>query len=146
MIPLLPPGTYAISASHDSDLGVIDQMNVCIESCPDNPWELISFVVVDLNGTVKTIDKVSSKPSEFAMNVGPYRFSPPAEMLAAAELQPISNRMPKLRGVIQDRSGAVIPGASIDIVLKGTQGKNTLHCFVQIKPGCSLPRWPMETT
>lgn len=63
-------------------------------------------------------------PTAFSMDLRPSIFPTWEELLERAENQPITIKLKACRGVVQDVSGAVIPGAFVRIVRKGTDHKD----------------------
>ena len=66
----------------------------------------------------------ANKPDRFSMELE--HFDPPLtyqQLVAAAEQSTFVMRYARFRGVVVDQSKAKIPGASIEIVVRGTQGK-----------------------
>lgn len=48
------------------------------------------------------------------------------ELLTKAEQMPIRDRLREFRGIVYDPSGAVVSGVSIEVVRKGTQGRDRI--------------------
>lgn len=61
-----------------------------------------------------------AEASQIAMEMESWPHSTLSEKLAAAEQEPIKDVLQTFGGVIADATGALIPGASIDVVRKGT--------------------------
>jgi 5-hydroxyisourate hydrolase-like protein (transthyretin family) len=95
--PALSPGEYCIVASADLNL------------------------VADLELHVSSHFK--EKTSSFSMELVASRFPTWEQQLAAAERMPVKDRLQDFSGVVRDPTGAVIPDVAIEIIRKGTQGK-----------------------
>ena len=129
VLPELSPGRYSISASPSSGAPYGTSFEVCLEPCPDDGLETTDLIVESLDGETRTIDRDSMGLSELWMDIGPAQDPSWARSIAAAEREPITQSMMELNGVVQDRTGAVIPGAWVDVVAKGTQGKKHVASF-----------------
>jgi hypothetical protein len=129
VLPELNPGRYAVSASSTPGPGYGNSFEICLAPCSDDGMETIELVQEGLNGPMRVIDMDSMALGELWMDIG--RAQDPGWMpaIAAAEREPITSRMPEFNGVVQDRTGAVIPGVSVDVVSKGTQGKKHVAMF-----------------
>lgn len=64
------------------------------------------------------------KLSVFSMELVASTDLTPAQFVAQAEQMPIRGRLKVFRGVICDVAGARIPGVSIQVIRKGTEGKD----------------------
>jgi len=62
-------------------------------------------------------------PSAFLMELRPLVPSP-KELWTNVEQMSVKETVKEFRGVVQDISGAIIPGASVEVVRKGTEGKS----------------------
>ncbi len=127
VLPELNPGRYTVSVSPTPGPARGNFFEICLAPCPDDGMETNELVQESLDGPARVIDRDSMALSELWMDISPAN---PAQdprwtgAIASAERETITSRMPALSGVVQDRSGTVIPGTWIDIVAKGTQGKN----------------------
>ena len=65
----------------------------------------------------------SDAASQFTINLEPLPFPSQESVLAAAEREPIKDVLRTFNGIVGDPIGYPIPGASIDVVRKGTEGK-----------------------
>jgi Carboxypeptidase regulatory-like domain len=70
--------------------------------------------------------------SVFAMELAISPFPTREELLSEAEQKPIKDRVREFHGIVCDLWGAVIPGVSIEVVRKGTEGKDRV---AQLKSG-----------
>jgi 5-hydroxyisourate hydrolase-like protein (transthyretin family) len=95
--PALSPGEYCIVASADLNL------------------------VADLDLRVSSHFK--GKTSSFSMELVASRFPTWEQRLAAAEQIPVKDRLQKFSGVVRDPTGAAIQDVAIEIIRKGTLGK-----------------------
>jgi 5-hydroxyisourate hydrolase-like protein (transthyretin family) len=95
--PALAPGEYRIVASADLNL------------------------VADLDLRVSSHFK--EKTSSFSMELVASRFPTWEQQLAAAEQMPVKGRLQNFSGVVRDPTGAAIPDVAIEIIRKGTHGK-----------------------
>ena len=122
-LPELPPGRYSIAPSQvwppDFALSVL----VCLVPCPDDGLETIDLVPTTLHGPLQVVDRDTLALSELRIEIAPTRSLGWIPLISTVEQQPITSRMSELRGVVQDRGGAVIPGTWITVVVKGTEGK-----------------------
>lgn len=100
MLPKLRPGKYCVIATAKDTRSA----GVCLD---------VSLSAEDKT-TVLSID-VPSKPTW-----------PDGPELAAAEKMPIGNRLRDFSGTVQDESGAVVSGAEIDVLSKGSENKKYL--------------------
>jgi len=92
----LRPGHYHLLASADENLSADLYLDVSTDS-----------------GNV---------PSAFLMELRPLIPSP-KEVWAGVEQIPVKGRVKEFRGVVHDVSGAMVPGTSIEVVRRGTEGK-----------------------
>lgn len=129
VLPESSPSRYSIRASTSSGAPYGTSFEVCLVPCPDDGLETIDQIVEDLGGKTKAVDTDSMGLSELWVDIGPAQDPGWARSIAAAEREPITHRMTELSGVVQDRSGAFIPGAWVDVVAKGTQGKKHVASF-----------------
>jgi 5-hydroxyisourate hydrolase-like protein (transthyretin family) len=95
--PALSPGEYCIVASADLNL------------------------VADLD--LRVSSHFREKTSSFSMELVAGRFPTWEQQLAAAEEMPVKDRLQNFSGVVRDPTGAAILGVAIEIIRKGTQGK-----------------------
>ena len=95
--PALSPGEYCIVASADLNL------------------------VADLELRVSSHFK--EKTSSFSMELVASRFPTWEQRLAAVEQMSVKDRLQNFSGVVRDPTGAAIRGVAIEIIRKGTQGK-----------------------
>jgi 5-hydroxyisourate hydrolase-like protein (transthyretin family) len=102
--PALPPGEYCIVASADLNL----RSDLCL----------------------RVVSHSREKTSSFSMEMLAARFPTWEQQLAAAEQMPSRVRLQQFSGIVRDPSGATITGVSVEIVRKGTQGKDRV---VQLK-------------
>ncbi len=125
VLPELSPGRYAINVSAPSGSAFGASVEVCFVPCLDDGLETFNADVVQerIDAPAHVIVTEPTALSELWMEVGPTRHPDWPQFIAAVEQEPIKNRLPELAGVVQDRSGAFIPGASVYVVAKGTQGK-----------------------
>jgi 5-hydroxyisourate hydrolase-like protein (transthyretin family) len=90
----------------------------------------------DLNLVAYLSVRVSShskeKTSSFSMALVATRFPTWDQQVAAAEQMPVKARVQEFRGIVRDPSGAAIAGVSVEILRKGTQGKERV---AQLKSG-----------
>ena len=123
ILPDLPPGKYFIGSwpAWSPDFG--GALDVCIAPCPDDGLETIDLTQDSLRGPMRPIDRDAFALSEIRMEIGPRRDPSWVASLKAAEQQISPSTVQAFRGVVHDPSGAIIPGATIDIMVKGTQGK-----------------------
>ncbi len=68
----------------------------------------------------------------FAMQLTPARYRSREQLIASAEQSPNTERIKEFRGTVYDPSGAVIPGVAIEVVRRGTSGKDRV---AQLKSG-----------
>jgi len=64
--------------------------------------------------------------SSFSMNLIENQYPTPEQLWDAAEKAPVKDRLEAFRGTIYDPSGARVSGVSIEVVRKGTQGKEQI--------------------
>jgi len=123
VLPELSPGRYSIRSSTSLGGPYGTSFEVCLAPCPDDGLETINLIIEGLDGRTRAVDEDSTGLGELWMDIGPAQDPSWARSIAATEQEPITKRMTELNGVVQDRTGAVIPGAWVDVVAKGTQGK-----------------------
>lgn len=102
--PTLSPGHYHLRATSDARL------------------------IADLYLDVST----QAEASAFSMELAPNPFPTREDRIATAEQSSARERVKEFRGVVYDPSGAVIPGVSIEIVRRGTEGRDRA---AQVKSG-----------
>jgi carboxypeptidase family protein len=73
--------------------------------------------------SLEVSSRPDSKPSEFSMELHDGGITR-EEFFSKLDQQPIHERVSVFRGVIRDPSGGPIPGALIEVVRKGSQGKD----------------------
>lgn len=134
ILPELPPGRYFISATYTTE-SFRQSVEVCMAPCGDYGRDVVHFVPTTLYGPLRVLDVNALALSEVHMETRPMPDPGSDSMLAAAEQQPITHRLQDFRGVVQDISGAVIPGAWINVVVKGTGGKNHAASLYADKDG-----------
>jgi hypothetical protein len=122
ILPDLPPGKYFIGSSPAGSPDFGGALDICIAPCPDDGLETIDLAQDSLRGPMRPIDRDAFALSEIRMEIGPRRDPGWAVSLKAAERQTTSSSVQTFHGVVHDQSGAVIPGAMIDVMVKGTQG------------------------
>ncbi|HLY43562.1 MAG TPA: carboxypeptidase regulatory-like domain-containing protein [Terracidiphilus sp.] len=123
ILPALSPGRYTISAAH-ANYSSRNSLDVCIVPCDDYRLEVVHFVPTTLHGPLRVLDANALALSEVRMEISPRPDPVLGHLLADAEQQPITKHLAAFRGVVKDQSGAVIPGAWINVVVKGSGGKN----------------------
>jgi 5-hydroxyisourate hydrolase-like protein (transthyretin family) len=107
--PALPPGEYCIVASADLNL----RSDLCL----------------------RVVSHFKETTSSFSMELLATRFPTWEQQLAAAEQLPFKGRLQQFSGVVRDPSGAAISGVSIEIVRKGTEGKERMAQLKSDKDG-----------
>jgi len=107
--PALPPGEYCIVASADLNL----RSDLCL----------------------RVVSHSKGKTSSFSMELIATRFPTWEQRLAAAEQMPFQARLRDFGGVVRDPSGAAISCVSIEVMRKGTQGKERVTQFTSDKDG-----------
>jgi hypothetical protein len=123
ILPELPSGRYFIGSLSPGGLGFSGNLEVCIVPCSDDGFETTDFVQESLDGQLHVIDRDAFALNEIWMEIGIASDSGWGTLVKSAEQEPAAGAIQRFRGVVQDQTGAVIPGASIDIVVKGTQGR-----------------------
>jgi len=93
--PKLRPGHYHLVASADENLSADLYLDVSIDS--------------------------GKLPSAFLMELRPLVPSP-KELWANVEKMSVKDNVKEFRGVVHDISGAMVPGTSIEVVRRGTEG------------------------
>jgi 5-hydroxyisourate hydrolase-like protein (transthyretin family) len=92
-----------------------------------SPGEYCIVASADLNLAADLELRVSShfkeKTSSFSMELVASRFPTWEQQLTAVEQMPVKDRLQDFSGVVRDLTGAAIPSVSIEIIRKGTQGK-----------------------
>jgi len=92
-----------------------------------SPGEYCIVAFSDLNLVADLELRVSShfkeKTSLFSMELVATRFPTWEQQLAAAEQMSVKGRLQNFSGVVRDPTGAAIRGVAIEIIRKGTQGK-----------------------
>jgi hypothetical protein len=97
LLPPLKPGNYLLRASPSRGLA---------------------------GGIYLHINSFASPGNRFSMDLE--RYDPPPtfeELVAAAERSAAKEPLPRFGGLVVDQTGAKIPGTSIDVVIRGTNGK-----------------------
>jgi hypothetical protein len=122
-LPDLPPGKYFIGSSPAQSPSFGGPLDVCIAPCPDDGLETIDLTQDSLRGSLHPIDRDAFALSEIRMEIGPRRDPSWAASLKTAEQHTMTSSVQTFHGVVHDQSGAVIPGAMIDVLVKGTEGK-----------------------
>jgi 5-hydroxyisourate hydrolase-like protein (transthyretin family) len=105
----LSPGEYCIVASTDLNL----RADVCL----------------------RVVSHSKEKTSSFSMELVATRFPTWEQQSAAAEQMPFKARLQQFSGIVRDPSGAAIAGVSIEIMLKGSQGKERVAQLKSDKGG-----------
>lgn len=118
-LPELPAGEYNMRAAPAQSPNFTDGIEFCVTECTVNDLEVTDFTVDSLDGTLRPIDRRALGMSEFVIDLAPDRIPEWAGLIATAEREPTVLRFREIRGVVLDPSGAVIPGASIDVIRKG---------------------------
>jgi hypothetical protein len=67
--------------------------------------------------------KMAKRVSSFSMNLIENQYPTPEQLWATAEEEPVKDRPETFNGTVYDPSGAGVSGVSIEVVRKGTQGK-----------------------
>lgn len=84
---------------------------------------------------LRVFSRSKGKTSSFSMELVPSQFPTFEQRLAAAEGLPLKQQVQEFRGIVRDRSGATVPGVSIEIMRKGTQGKERVARLSSDKDG-----------
>ena len=117
-LPELPAGSYSIAASSDGNLpqgGVVD---VCMIECSENLSDVTELAFDSLRGPIYAIDRSALGMSEITIEIAPDRTPGFMEAMASAEQEPAAFTLREFSGVVTDQTGAVIPGASVEVVRK----------------------------
>lgn len=124
VLPMLLPGrTYSVGPSPGADPGYGENIGVCVIPCNDTILETTDLAQESLNSPLHAIDRDESALSEIPMEIGPKGDLASRSLIFSAEKEAAIVQLPTLRGVVKDPSGAVIPGAWVDVVAKGEEGK-----------------------
>jgi hypothetical protein len=124
-LPELPPGNYFLGSPSNTTR----RLAICVIPCPDLGIETTVLTPTSLDGPLQVLDRDSLASSEASMEIGLPRDAGWARLIAAAEQQPATERVPEFRGVVEDQSGAIVPSASIDVIVKGTEGRRHAAFF-----------------
>jgi hypothetical protein len=73
--------------------------------------------------------KLGKQVSSFSMNLIENQYPTLEQLWAAAEEAPVKDRLEAFRGTIYDPSGARVSGVSIEVVKKGTRGKEQVEAL-----------------
>lgn len=122
-LPEMPPGQYFIAPWPVWPPDFARSLLVCLVPCPDDGLETIDLVPTTVHGPLQVLDRDTLALGELRFEIAPLRDPDRMRLLSTVEQQPITSRISEFRGVVQDTSGAIIPGAWIDVVVKGTEGK-----------------------
>ncbi len=118
-LPELPPGRYALGSP---ERFAAQSIGLCVVPCPDLGIETTILVPTTLHGPLQVLDRDALAPNHIDMEIGVPK-EPPSENLFSAADQRSVIRVSALSGVVQDKSGAIIPNAMIEVTAKGTGGK-----------------------
>jgi hypothetical protein len=125
-LPELPAGEYHIRVAPAQSPNFTEGIDFCLAECAINDLEVTNFTVDSLNGTLHPIDRSALGMSEFVIDLARDRIPEWAQQIATAERDPTVLRAREIRGVVLDQSGAVIPGASIDVIRKGGKANESI--------------------
>jgi len=119
VLPQLPAGEYHIRAAPATSPNFSGEIDFCVAECPDDDFEITDFTVDSLDGTLHPIDRSALGMSELVIDLAPNRNPQWTQLLASAERDPTVLLIREILGVVLDQSGAVVPGASIDVIRRG---------------------------
>jgi hypothetical protein len=118
-LPELAAGEYHIRAAPAQSPNFTEGIEFCVAECAANDFEIKDFTVDNLDGILHPVDLSALGMSELVIDLAPDRIQEWARLIVEAEHEPTVLRTREIRGVVLDQSGAVIPGASIDVIRKG---------------------------
>jgi hypothetical protein len=144
-LPQFPPGSYSIYASSPD-------IDVCVEMCMENGFELTEFGFDDLRGPIYEIDRSALGMSEITIETAPdrqflWKGTVPLRLNATileAERQPATLTLQRLCvAAVTDVTGAVIGGASVAVMRKGQKENELVTALTTDQTGaCSVPLDP----
>jgi hypothetical protein len=125
-LPHLAAGEYRMRAAPAESPSFTDEIDFCVAECPANDFEITDFTVDSLDGILHPVDLSALGMSELVIDLAPDRIPEWARLIMDAEHDPTVLPVREIRGVVLDPSGAVIPGASINVIRKGAKANEPI--------------------
>lgn len=117
-LPEVPPGRYYLASPQGF---AAHSLALCVVPCPDLGTETTILVPTTLHGPLEVLDRDALAPSHIDVEIGHTKDAELKRLASSVDTQSSAIRTSSLQGVVEDRSGAFIPNAMIEVMAKGTQ-------------------------